>query len=183
MGESLHGSANRTARSLGELQQRLETIDKAQANIEKLSGNVLGLQDILSNKQARGAFGEIQLNDIVGKALPSDAFTMQATLSNGKRADCLVHLPNPPGPIVIDSKFPLEAYEALRRATSKTETELAARQFRFSVKQHIRAISEKYILEGETADGALMFLPSEACLLYTSPSPRDLSTSRMPSSA
>ena len=116
MGESLHGTATRTAHSLGELQQRLLTIDKAQANIEKLSGNVLNLQDILANKQARGAFGEIQLNDIVQKALPSDAYTMQATLSNGKRADCLIHLPNPPGPIVIDAKFPLEAYEALRRA-------------------------------------------------------------------
>ena len=89
MGESLHGNSTRTARSLGELHQRLETIDKAQANIEKLSGNVLSLQDILSNKQTRGAFGEIQLNDIVHKALPADAYTMQATLSNGKRADCL----------------------------------------------------------------------------------------------
>ncbi|MBO6790712.1 MAG: DNA recombination protein RmuC [Dinoroseobacter sp.] len=162
MGESLHGSSTRTARSLGELQQRLETIDKAQANIEKLSGDVLGLQDILSNKQTRGAFGEIQLNDIVGKALPADAFSMQATLSNGKRADCLIHLPNPPGPIVIDSKFPLEAYEALRSSVNKTEAELAARQFRVAVRAHIKAISEKYILEGETADGALMFLPSEA---------------------
>jgi DNA recombination protein RmuC len=162
MGESLHGSANRTAHSLGELQQRLATIDRAQANIEKLSGDVLGLQDILSNKQTRGAFGEIQLNDIVAKALPPDAFTMQATLSNGKRADCLVHLPNPPGPIVIDSKFPLEAYEALRRAGTKTETEIASRQMRISVRAHIKAISDKYILEGETADGALMFLPSEA---------------------
>ncbi len=162
MGDSLHGSATRTARSLGELQQRLETIDKAQANIEKLSGNVLGLQDILSNKQTRGAFGEIQLHDIVGKALPKDAFTMQATLSNGKRADCLIHLPNPPGPIVVDSKFPLEAYEALRHAETKTDAELAARQFRVSVRQHIKAIAEKYVLDGETADGALMFLPSEA---------------------
>ncbi len=162
MGESLHGSSTRTARSLGELQQRLETIDKAQANIEKLSGDVPGLQDILSNKQTRGAFGEIQLNDIVGKALPADAFSMQATLSNGKRADCLIHLPNPPGPIVIDSKFPLEAYEALRSSVNKTEAELAARQFRVAVRAHIKAISEKYILEGETADGALMFLPSEA---------------------
>ncbi|TXH95727.1 MAG: DNA recombination protein RmuC, partial [Pseudorhodobacter sp.] len=116
MGESLHGTATRTARSLGELQQRLETIDKAQANIEKLSGNVLNLQDILANKQARGAFGEIQLNDIVQKALPADAYTMQATLSNGKRADCLIHLPNPPGPIVIDAQFPLAAYAARRRA-------------------------------------------------------------------
>ena len=162
MTETLHGTATRTARSLGDLQQRLEAIDKAQANIEKLSGNVLGLQDILSNKQTRGAFGEIQLHDIVQKALPSDAFTMQATLSNGKRADCLVHLPNPPGPIVIDSKFPLEAYEALRRATTPTEMAEAARLFRTAVRTHIRAIGERYILEGETADGALMFLPSEA---------------------
>lgn len=162
MTESLHGTSTRTARSLGELQQRLATIDKAQANIEKLSGNVLGLQDILSNKQTRGAFGEIQLNDIVHKALPSDAYTMQATLSNGKRADCLIHLPNPPGPIVIDSKFPLEAYEALRRARSPAEQTEAARFMRGSVRAHIKAISEKYIIEGETADGALMFLPSEA---------------------
>ena len=162
MNESLHGTATRTARSLGDLHQRLEAIDKAQANIEKLSGNVLGLQDILSNKQTRGAFGEIQLHDIVNKALPSDAFTMQATLSNGKRADCLIHLPNPPGPIVIDSKFPLEAYEALRRASGPGELLEAQRFMRASVKAHIRAISEKYILEGETADGALMFLPSEA---------------------
>ena len=162
MGESLHGSSTRTARSLGELQQRLETIDKAQANIEKLSGNVLSLQDILSNKQTRGAFGEIQLNDIVHKALPSDAYEMQAVLSNGKRADCLIHLPNPPGPIVIDAKFPLEAYEALRRAENKLQVEEAQRQMRVAVRTHIRAISDKYIIEGETADGALMFLPSEA---------------------
>lgn len=162
MGESLHGTATRTARSLGELQQRLETIDKAQANIEKLSGNVLSLQDILSNKQTRGAFGEIQLHDIVQKALPRDAFTMQATLSNGKRADCLIHLPNPPGPIVIDAKFPLEAYEALRRAETSRQVQEAGQLLRGAVRAHIRAISERYILEGETADGALMFLPSEA---------------------
>ena len=162
MTETLTGTATRTARSLGELQQRLETIDKAQANIEKLSGNVLSLQDILSNKQTRGAFGEIQLNDIVQKALPSDSYTMQATLSNGKRADCLIHLPNPPGPIVIDSKFPLEAYEALRRAANNAEQIEAQRMMRIAVRGHIRAISERYIIEGETADGALMFLPSEA---------------------
>ena len=123
MSDNLANSATKTARSLGELQQRLETIDKAQANIEKLSGDVLTLQDILSNKQTRGAFGEIQLKDIVSKALPSDSYSWQATLSNGKRADCLVHLPNPPGPIVIDSKFPLEAYEMLR--TSSTDAEAA----------------------------------------------------------
>lgn len=162
MTDTLHGTSTRTARSLGELQQRLETIDKAQANIEKLSGNVLSLQDILSNKQTRGAFGEIQLNDIVQKALPADAYSMQATLSNGRRADCLIHLPNPPGPIVIDAKFPLEAYEALRRADTQGAIQQAQAAMRTAVRLHIRAIAERYILEGETADGALMFLPSEA---------------------
>ncbi|NNJ68548.1 MAG: DNA recombination protein RmuC [Boseongicola sp.] len=162
MNENLQGSATRTARSLGELQERLQTIDKAQANIEKLSGDVLSLQDILSNKQTRGAFGEIQLNDIVSKALPSDSYTLQATLSNGKRADCLIHLPNPPGPIVIDSKFPLEAYESLRNAESERDLNEAARGLRTAVRAHIKAISERYIIDNETADGALMFLPSEA---------------------
>ncbi|MCE6968966.1 DNA recombination protein RmuC [Cereibacter sphaeroides] len=162
MAESLHGTAVRTARSLGDLQQRLETIDRAQANIEKLSGDVLGLQDILSNKQTRGAFGEIQLHDIVRKALPPDSYTMQATLSSGRRADCLIHLPEPPGPIVIDSKFPLEAYEMLREAEGPAETMEAQRLMRVAVRAHIRAIAEKYILDGETADGAMLFLPSEA---------------------
>jgi len=162
MNRNLTTSAKTTAASLGELQQRLKTIDKAQENITKLSGDVLSLQDILSNKQTRGAFGEIQLHDIVSKALPSDSYSLQHTLSNGKRADCLIHLPNPPGPIVIDSKFPLEAYEALRRAKSDYELNDAARLMRTAVRTHIKAISEKYIIEGETADGALMFLPSEA---------------------
>ena len=162
MQENLHGSARRTARSLGELQERLSAIDKAQDNITKLSGDVLSLQDILSNKQTRGAFGEIQLNDIVTKALPSDSYTLQATLSNGRRVDCLIHLPNPPGPIAIDSKFPLEAYEALRRADSPERAQRAAQLLRQSLRKHIRDIAERYILEGETAEGALMFLPSEA---------------------
>jgi len=162
MAESLQGNALRTARSLGDLHVRLETIDKAQANIEKLSGNVLSLQDILSNKQTRGAFGEIQLHDIVLRALPSDSYTMQATLSNGKRVDCLVHLPNPPGPIAIDAKFPLEAYEALRNAENEAQMAEARRAMRTALRYHIKAIAEKYILEGETAEGALMFLPSEA---------------------
>lgn len=162
MQESLHGSSKRTVTSLTQLQERLAVIDKAQDNITKLSGDVLGLQDILSNKQTRGAFGEIQLFDIVSKALPAGSFTLQASLSNGKRADCLVHLPNPPGPIVIDSKFPLEPYEALHRAESRDEKAYAMRQMKAALRAHIAAISEKYIIEGETAEGALMFLPSEA---------------------
>ena len=162
MNQNLSSTSRNTAQSLGELQQRLKAIDKAQENITKLSGDVLSLQDILSNKQTRGAFGEIQLHDIVSKALPPDSYSLQATLSNNRRADCLIHLPNPPGPIVIDSKFPLEAYEALRSAGNDRELAEAARAFRAAVRTHIRAISERYILEGETADGALMFLPSEA---------------------
>ncbi|MCA0857935.1 DNA recombination protein RmuC [Phaeobacter italicus] len=162
MQESLHGSTKRTVTSLTQLQERLAVIDKAQDKITKLSGDVLGLQDILANKQTRGAFGEIQLNDIVSKALPADSYAFQHTLSNGKRADCLIHLPNPPGPIVIDSKFPLEPYDALRNAETPEQRASAARQLKGALRAHIRAIAEKYILDGETADGALMFLPSEA---------------------
>ena len=162
MNQTLHGSAKQTTTSLTQLQERLAAIDKAQDNITKLSGDVLSLQDILSNKQTRGAFGEIQLRDIVSKQLPSDSYALQHTMSNGKRADCLIHLPNPPGPIVIDSKFPLEAYEALRNAQTDWDLKNAVSAMKVAVKKHIKDISEKYILEGETADGALMFLPSEA---------------------
>lgn len=162
MKETLHGSSKQTTTSLTQLQERLAAIDKAQDNITKLSGDVLSLQDILSNKQTRGAFGEIQLRDIVSKALPKDSFALQHTLSNGKRADCLIHLPNPPGPIVIDSKFPLEAYEALRTAETDWELKEAVAKMKVAVTKHINDIAAKYIIEGETADGALMFLPSEA---------------------
>ena len=162
MGETLHGTSTRTARSLGELQQRLEAIDRAQTKIEKLSGDVLGLQDILSNKQTRGAFGEIQMADILSKALPPDAFDMQVTLSNGKRVDALIHMPNPPGDIAIDAKFPLEPYEALQAAKTDQEKREAQRALRTMVLTHVKAIAEKYIIDGETSDSALMFLPSEA---------------------
>ena len=159
---SLSGSSVKTAQTLGELQQRLQTIDKAQTNIEKLSGEVLGLQEILSNKQARGVFGEIQLKDIVRKALPSDAYDFQFTLSNGKRADCIIYLPEPQGNIVIDSKFPLEAYNSMISNTNEADKNRNIQLFQSSIKTHIKDIAEKYIIEGETADGAILFLPSEA---------------------
>ncbi len=156
------GADTQAAQALGALQERLAAIDRAQANIERLSGDVLGLQDILSNKQARGAFGEIQLHDILAAALPPDAWTWQGTLSSGVRADALVHLPEPPGRLAIDSKFPLEPYEALVAAGDDAARAEAARAFRTAVRGHMRAISEKYVLPGETGDGALMFVPSEA---------------------
>ena len=162
MNDRLSGSASITAKSLGSLQERLITIDKAQNNIEKLSYNVLSLQDILSNKQSRGAFGEIQLNDIVKRALPPDSYKFQALLSNGKRVDCLINLPNPPGPISVDSKFPLEAYEKLIKAKNDLEKNTAKKEFRSNLREHIKSISSKYIIYGDTSDGALMFLPSEA---------------------
>jgi DNA recombination protein RmuC len=162
MAETLAGGAQRTARSLGELQARLTAIDRAQAKIERLSGEVLGLQDILSNKQARGAFGEIQLADILRDALPPDAYALQATLSNGRRADALLALPEPPGRLAVDAKFPLEGWQALRAARDDRARAEADRAFRASVRAHVAAIAERYVIEGETAEGALMFVPSEA---------------------
>ena len=141
---------------------RLSVIDEAQKNITQLSGQVVGLQDILANRQARGAFGEVQLQDIVTNALPPSAYAFQATLGNGKRADCLIHLPNPPGSIVIDAKFALDAYHALRNARDEAERAVAARQFRTDIAKHVADIAERYIVPGETAESALMFMPSEA---------------------
>ena len=123
---------------------------------------MVGLQDVLSNKQARGAFGEVQMGDIVSAILPPSAYSLQATLTNGKRVDCLIRLPNPPGPIAIDSKFPLESYEALRAARDEAEKVSASRAFAAAVRIHVATICEKYIVPGETAESALMFLPSEA---------------------
>lgn len=162
MNVSLSDSAEKTAKSLGEITNRLNVIDEAQKNITELSGQVVGLQHILDNKQARGAFGEIQMEDIFRNALPPSAYAFQSTLSNGKRADGVILLPNPPGPIVVDSKFPLEPYRALRDASDDAALAQAKRDFKQAVKKHIKDISEKYIIIGETAESALMFLPSEA---------------------
>ncbi|MFN3230973.1 MAG: DNA recombination protein RmuC [Alphaproteobacteria bacterium] len=162
LGQGLHQSAEKTAKSLGELQHRLQVIDKAQENLTKLSTDMVGLQDILSNKQARGAFGEIQLTDLVTAILPPQAYEMQATLSNGRRADCLIKMPNPPGPIAVDAKFPLESYQSLQDAGKSDARIVAARTFKADLLKHVNDIAGKYILPGETAESALMFLPSEA---------------------
>jgi len=160
--QSLTEQTAKTHENLTKLQERLAIIDTAQKNITELSGQVVGLQDVLANKQARGAFGEIQLEDIVRDALPPKAYDFQATLSNGKRADCVVHMPNGQESLVIDAKFPLEGYRALQSAKSNEETVAAQRLFVQSVKKHLNDIAERYIVEGETSNSALMFLPSEA---------------------
>lgn len=160
--EGLQQNTVKTNETLADLRERLAKIDVAQQKISALSEQVVSLQEVLSNKQARGAFGEIQLNDLVTSALPPSAYEFQVVLTNQKRADCVLKLPNPPGLIVIDSKFPLESYHALRVASNDREKLEAERFFKASVLKHIKDISEKYIVAGETAESALMFLPSEA---------------------
>ncbi|MGF1631551.1 MAG: DNA recombination protein RmuC [Kiloniellaceae bacterium] len=163
VGDRLTDSTTKHQTALADLRERLAVIDKAQQNLTELSTQVVGLQDILANKQARGAFGEIQLRDLVEAALPPSAYAFQATLGNGRRADCLLQLPNPPGAIAIDSKFPLESYEALRNAGSdEAQVTLARRAFMVDVRRHVQDIADRYIIPGETAESALMFLPSEA---------------------
>jgi len=160
--ETLEKTGHQHKTTLDELKERLVRIDAAQQNITELSSQVVGLQDVLANKQARGAFGEIQLKDLVEAVLPPSAYSFQATLANGRRVDCLLELPNPPGSISIDAKFPLEPYHALRAAEDEAQTKAAGRAFATAVNTHVRDIAEKYIVPGETAESALMFLPSEA---------------------
>ncbi|OAN45790.1 DNA recombination protein RmuC [Magnetospirillum moscoviense] len=160
--DGVQQASHRQATSLHELRERLAVIDAAQKNITELSAQVVSLQDILSNKQARGAFGEIQLNDIVTAMLPPSAYRFQAALGDGRRVDCLLDLPNPPGSIAIDAKFPLESFHLLRNAKDDAERTLAGRAFATAILKHVRDIAEKYIVPGQTAESALMFLPSEA---------------------
>lgn len=162
LGDGLAEQTDKTGQTLKQLHERLAVIDAAQKNLTDLSEQVVGLQDILSNKQARGAFGEIQLQDLVSAALPPQAYELQCTLSTRVRADCLLKLPNPPGAIVIDAKFPLESYNQLRMAKDEAVKVQASRAFSADVITHVKAIQEKYIIPGETAESALMFLPSEA---------------------
>jgi DNA recombination protein RmuC len=159
---SVDNAANQTKETLTSLRERLAVVDEAQRNITALSSQMVGLQDILANKQARGAFGEMQLRDLVEAVLPPDAYEFQAAIGEGLRADCLIRLPNPPGPIAIDAKFPLESYQRLTGAQSDAERIQAARDFSADVLKHVRAIASKYIVPGQTGDAALMFLPSEA---------------------
>ena len=162
--DRLEKSEKATGQVITDLRERLARIDEAQKKIGDLSTQVVSLQQILTNKQARGAFGEVQLNDLVSSALPPSAYALQFTLSNGSRADCMLKLPNPPGSIAIDAKFPLESYHALRAAAPGDTQALtvAQRAFQAAMRKHITDIRDKYIVAGETAESALLFLPSEA---------------------
>ncbi|MDQ6435785.1 DNA recombination protein RmuC [Mesorhizobium sp. LHD-90] len=166
IGQTMAEQTKSTHDNLARLQERLAVIDTAQNNIQSLAGQVVQLQAILSNKQTRGAFGQSRMEAIVADGLPQGGYTFQHTLSNGSRPDCVVRMPNGAPPLVIDAKFPLEAWNAIRAAAEADqsgEAQRAAQQaFRRDLDVHIRAISEKYLLPGETHDTAFMFVPSES---------------------
>ena len=162
VGRNLHEQSERSAQHLRSLHERLAVIDRAQANIRELAGEVSGLQSILSNKQSRGAFGEHQMQTLVEQLLPPRSFSFQQTLSNGARVDGVIHMPGEHLDVAVDSKFPLEAWQRLLATDHPAEADKARRQFRADCLRHLRDIADKYLIPGETHEVALMFLPSEA---------------------
>jgi len=162
VGQAIEATGKKNEESLTKLNERLAVIDRAQANITSLSKDVVGLQSILANKQTRGAFGQGRMETIVGDGLPMGSFAYQHTLSNNSRPDCVVFMPNGAPPLVIDAKFPLESWQRLTAAQNENEQRVAALGFRQDMQVHIRAISEKYLIPGETQDTAFLFVPSES---------------------
>ena len=161
VGQSILSTTQETKASLSVLAERLAVIDRAQGEIRDLTGEVVKLKDILANKQTRGAFGEARMQAIVADALPSSVYAFQATLSNGRRPDCLIRMPNGAPGLVVDAKFPLEAYTALESAADGEARAAASTRLRRDMDVHIKAISEKYLIPGETQDTAFLFVPSE----------------------
>lgn len=162
VGAGLESSGRAAGEHLARLNERLAVIDAAQARVAALTQEVVGLKDILANKQARGAFGQGRLEAIIRDSLPVSAFAFQYTLSNNTRPDCVLRLPGDPKLIVIDAKFPLEAFTALRGASSEEARKQAAARIRNDVMKHVRDIAERYFIPEETQDIALMFVPSES---------------------
>jgi len=162
MSQSLSESATKTAATISGIGERLNVIDEAQKNITQLSGHVVGLQQILSNKQARGAFGQAQMEEIVRDGLPTNLYEFQGKLSNNNRPDCKIVLPGAKACIVIDSKFPLEGFTLLRKASTDEEKKFALARVRADVSKHVSDIAEKYLIPGEVQTPAIMFVPSES---------------------
>ncbi|MCQ8783459.1 DNA recombination protein RmuC [Mangrovibrevibacter kandeliae] len=162
VGHSIQETTRETRTSLGNLAERLAAIDKAQAEIAALAGEMVQLQDILSDKQARGAFGQARMEAIIRDGLPPGGYSFQATLSNGKRPDCLILMPNGAPGLAIDAKFPLESWSGFRQAEDDATRSAAAQRLRRDMDVHVRAISEKYLIAGETQETAFLFVPSEA---------------------
>ncbi|MDR3408964.1 MAG: DNA recombination protein RmuC [Methylovirgula sp.] len=162
VGRSLEDQSRSANESLGKLNERLAVIDAAQARLTGLTEEVIGLKDILANKQARGAFGQGRMEAIVRDALPQNAYEFQYTLSNHGRPDCVIRLPGDERVMVIDAKFPLEAFLALKEAADAETRKAAAARVRGDVGRHIADIKERYFIPGETQDIAILFVPSES---------------------
>ena len=162
LGDGLADSATKTAATLSSIGERLTVIDEAQKNITALSDRVVSLQDILSDKQARGAWGQDRMEDIVRDQLPPDLFQFQGRLSNNSEPDCIIRIPGMAAAIVIDAKFPLEAFEAMKAAANDGERKLALAQMKADVQKHVSDIARKYLIPGEVQSPALMFVPSES---------------------
>jgi DNA recombination protein RmuC len=162
LGRGLNEQAERTHQSLNHLYERLAVIDTAQANLTQLSSEMVSLKDILANKQARGAYGQARMEAILRDGLHAQAYAFQPTLSNGSRPDCLIKLPDTELGLVIDAKFPLEAFNALKAATGEAEIRAAETRLRRDVAHHVKDIAGKYLIAGETQDPAIMFVPSES---------------------
>ena len=154
---------DKTTKTFTDVVKRLALIDEAQKKITELSSNVVSLQEVLSDKRSRGAFGEVQLSALIHNMLPEKHFSLQHTFSNTRRADAVLFLPEPTGTIAIDAKFPLESYQKIADPhSSEQDRKLAEGQFKIDIKKHINDIAERYIIPGETSDGAVMFIPAEA---------------------
>lgn len=161
--QRLNEGFEKTTKTFNDVLKRLALIDDAQKKITELSTNVVSLQQVLADKRSRGAFGEVQLNALVRNVLPESNFALQYKLSNERIADCILFLPDPTGHVVVDAKFPLESYQKMTDFESgESDRSAASRQFKQDIKKHIKDIKEKYIIEGETASGAMMFIPAEA---------------------
>lgn len=162
VGQAIQETNTKTNETLSKLQERLAVIDRAQSNITQLSQNVVSLQSILANKQTRGAFGQGRMEAIIGDGLAPNAYAFQVTLSNGSRPDAVVYMPNGAPSLVIDAKFPLESWQSFAGTGEGEDPRFAASRFRNDMGVHIKAISEKYLIAGETADTAFLFVPSES---------------------
>jgi DNA recombination protein RmuC len=162
LGESMTNTARATNESLSQLHERLAVVDAAQARLAELSSHMVTLKDVLSNKQARGAFGQGRMEAIVADGLPKDSYAFQYTLSNGKRPDCAIFLPGDVRPLLVDAKFPLESVTAFREAQTDEARRAAGQRLRQDISKHVSDIESRYFLAGETQDVAMMFVPSES---------------------
>lgn len=161
--ERLEEGFRKTNETFVSVMERLATIDEAQRKIDGLTSNVVSLQELLGDKRSRGAYGEVQLEALVRNLLPPSAYEFQATLSNRNRADCILRLPEPTGLVAVDAKFPLENYHRMYdSALAEADRAAAQRQLRIDLRKHVDDICERYIVPGETSDGAVMFVPAEA---------------------